>query len=137
MYRYTHAMHIYNTCTCIRHQCYVHMTCNTPTPGHPSAADDAGIGRNASCALGDFHFLHLGLCVIYMYGCSQPRELWFIDFNHVHIMLNSLRCMYCIGLVEKVRETSSVYMYMYIITYYHCTTCIYSSLSCDIACIHT
>ena len=20
-----------------------------------------------------------------MYGCSQPRELWFIDFNHVYI----------------------------------------------------
>ena len=20
-----------------------------------------------------------------IYGCSQPRELWFIDFNHVHI----------------------------------------------------
>ena len=19
-----------------------------------------------------------------IYGCSQPRELWFIDFNHVH-----------------------------------------------------
>ena len=19
------------------------------------------------------------------YGCSQPRELWFIDFNHVHV----------------------------------------------------
>ena len=23
------------------HQCYVRMTCNTPTPGHPSAADEA------------------------------------------------------------------------------------------------
>ena len=23
------------------HQCYVHMTCNTPTPGHPSTADEA------------------------------------------------------------------------------------------------
>ena len=42
-----------------------------------------GIGRNASCALGD---LHLGLCVIY--GCSQPRELWFIDFNHVHVHMH-------------------------------------------------
>ena len=20
-----------------------------------------------------------------IYGCSQPRELWFIDFNHVHV----------------------------------------------------
>ena len=20
-----------------------------------------------------------------MYGCLQPRELWFIDFNHVHV----------------------------------------------------
>ena len=23
------------------HQCYVRMTCNTPTPGHPSVADEA------------------------------------------------------------------------------------------------
>ena len=21
-----------------------------------------------------------------IYGCSQPRELWFIDFNHVQVM---------------------------------------------------
>ena len=20
-----------------------------------------------------------------IYGCLQPRELWFIDFNHVHV----------------------------------------------------
>ena len=20
-----------------------------------------------------------------IYGCSQPRELWFIDFNHVYV----------------------------------------------------
>ena len=32
------------------------------------------------CTLGDFHF-YIQACVIY--GCSQPRELWFIDFNHV------------------------------------------------------
>ena len=25
-----------------------------------------------------------------IYGCSQPRELWFIDFNHVHVFLLSL-----------------------------------------------
>ena len=30
-----------------------------------------------------------------IYGCSQPRELWFIDFNHVHVDLvgGSLRCV--------------------------------------------
>ena len=28
------------------------------------------------CALGDLH-LYILVCVIY--GCSQPRELWFID----------------------------------------------------------
>ena len=25
----------------VKHQCCVCMTCNMPTPGHPSAADDA------------------------------------------------------------------------------------------------
>ena len=43
------AVVIHNVCHCgeypyifkARHQCYVRMTCNTPTPGHPSAADDA------------------------------------------------------------------------------------------------
>ena len=58
---YTHADIQQSVCTCTRvnvqctcthtqcinqenlliHQCYVRMTCNTPTPGHPSAADDA------------------------------------------------------------------------------------------------
>ena len=33
MYMY---MYVY-----IVYLCYVHMICNTPTPGHPSAADDA------------------------------------------------------------------------------------------------
>ena len=50
-----------------RHQCYVYMTCNTPTPGHLSAAVTPCIGRNASCTLGDFHFLHLGLCDIHVW----------------------------------------------------------------------
>ena len=45
---------------------------------------------NMYCALGDFPFLHLGLCVIY--GCSQPRE-WFIDFNHVCTVVLQYYCM--------------------------------------------
>ena len=31
-----------------------------------------------------------------IYGCSQPRELWFIDFNHVTM------------------DNTHMYMYMYI-----------------------
>ena len=42
-------------------------------------------------------FSHKGLentCVIY--GCSQPRELWFIDFNHVHkVKVNHNACGSC------------------------------------------
>ena len=31
-----------------------------------------------------------------MYGCSQPRELWFIDFNHVHVHVPHMDVL-CIG----------------------------------------
>ena len=33
------------------------------------------------------HFLHLGPVLLFFlyYGCLQPRELWFTDFNHVHV----------------------------------------------------
>ena len=27
-----------------------------------------------------------------IYGCSQPRELWFIDFNHVYIPVHRAHC---------------------------------------------
>ena len=43
-------------------QCYVCMTCNTPTPGHPSTADDAWYWQKRILHI---PFLHLGLCVIY------------------------------------------------------------------------
>ena len=48
-------------------QCYVHMTCNTPTPGHPSAA---GIGRNLSCELHSVTFI-FGPCDTCMAVCNQ------------------------------------------------------------------
>ena len=28
------------------------------------------------------------------YGCSQPRELWFIDFNHVYATISRVPCVY-------------------------------------------
>ena len=34
------------------------------------------------CALGDFHFQHLGHVI---YGCLQPMELWFIDYVFLQI----------------------------------------------------
>ena len=54
------------------------MTCNTPTPGHPSAA---GIGRNVACTLGDFH---LGSSELWLFSA---KECWFFDLCHV--------CSYC------------------------------------------
>ena len=36
--------------------------------------------------------------MIYIYGCSQPRELWFIDFNHVHCI--------CLSLAPRQTDTS-------------------------------
>ena len=72
------------------HQCYMRMTCNTPTPGHPSAADEAWYWQKPYCALGDFHFKHA--CVIY--GCLYPRELCFIDlimYSHVYTYPGSRR----------------------------------------------
>ena len=71
----------------------------------------AGIGRSMSCALGDFHFQHLSLCV--MYGCSQPRELWFIDlimYIHVHVHVHvciMYMYMYTPSIVQFI-------MYMYV-----------------------
>ena len=36
---------------------------------------------------------------MYMYGHAQPRELWFIDFNHVHVL--HIHCIFpCYGIGE-------------------------------------
>ena len=45
-----------------------------------------------------------------IYGCSQPTELWFMDFNHVHVHT-------CMLEVDKQQVCMSVhvsYIYMYI-----------------------
>ena len=68
MYMYMY-MYIFKT----RHQCCMRMTCNTPTPGHPSAADNAWLAETCPAQW------HIGLCdihvYVYMYGCLQPRQL--------------------------------------------------------------
>ena len=67
----------------------------------------------------DFHFyIHLGLCVLYMYGCSQPRELWFIDFNHACV----LQCV-------LFKHISIITYDMYI---QHFCMCAYVSCLCEI-----
>ena len=47
--------------------------------------------------------------MIYMYGCSQPRELWFIDFNHVHVHVHVCICivLHCIP-VRVIVESDKV-----------------------------
>ena len=89
------------------HLCCTCMTCNTHTPGHPSAADEPGIGRNVSCALGD--------CLTSRpKGRSRPRELWFLIYScictctvHVHVSLKSTPYE-----VKSLQSKSAVTQYM-------------------------
>ena len=41
-----------------------------------------------------------------IYGCLQPRELWFIDFNHVHVPV-------VISLPQCIHVQMHMYMYMH------------------------
>ena len=66
---------------CVTYMC-MHKTPTLPVT--PAQLMRPGIGRNASCALGDC------LTSIGLRGCSQPRELWFFD-----ILMYSV-CTYCI-----------------------------------------
>ena len=45
-----------------------------------------------------------------IYGCSQPRELWFIDFNHVYLLLFYLCCLSLVDFFSSVSKQ--------VITYY-------------------
>ena len=60
-----------------RHQCCVRMTCNTPTPGHPSAADDAWYWQKRVLRIGWLPFLHLGLCDIWLFAAKGVVVHWF------------------------------------------------------------
>ena len=64
-----------------RHQYYACMKCNTPTPGPPSAADDAWYWQQHVLRIGCLSFLHLGLCD--MSWLFAPKIVGFIDFNNV------------------------------------------------------
>ena len=53
--------------------CVIHAWRKTPTlPVTPAQLKRPGIGRNASCALGDCSTSRPE-------GCSQSRKLWFVD----------------------------------------------------------
>ena len=55
---------------CASHQCYMRMTCNTPTPGHPSAADDPWYWQKCVLCIGWLSFL-TSRPMWYMTVCSQ------------------------------------------------------------------
>ena len=47
------------------------------------------------------------------YGCSQPRELWFIDFNHVHVHAAIIvvgKVMTIVLLCESVQQYRALLM---------------------------
>ena len=53
-----------------------------------------------------------------MYGCSQSRELWFIDFNHLHVYIYT-----CMSICTKTTEhflTESVQVLIYVHVHVHC-----------------
>ena len=60
--------------------------------------------------------VHVVLCVIYMYGCLQPRELWFIDLIMcMYIQLFSLKlavCLECFHLLCLALFCLHVHVYM-------------------------
>ena len=58
-----------------------------------------------------------------IYGCLQPRELWFIDFNHVHLSIYIYTVHVCIHAMSQdkllyihVVQWQYVMMYMYMYT---------------------
>ena len=60
--------------------CVAHARCVIPTlPASPAQLMRPGIGRNASCALGD--------CLTPRpKGHSRPRELWFLIYSYMYIL---------------------------------------------------
>ena len=69
--------------------------------------------RLGSCTLGDFHFQHLGLCV--MYGCLQPRELWFIDLIMYLYAVGVAKLEFCLleGLAPHFRGAGGKFLQLY------------------------
>ena len=48
---------------------------------------DKRVNSNSG-TLGDFHFLHLGLCdILWLFAA---KGVWFIDFNHAHVQCSFL-----------------------------------------------
>ena len=65
---------------------------STCTPfSHHSAADEAWYRQKCVQCTGWLSFFNIEACVMYMYmyGCSQPSELWFIDWI-MYIMFGEL-----------------------------------------------
>ena len=87
------------------HLCCTCMTCDTHTPSHPSAADEAWYWQNTSCTLGD--------CLTSRpEGCSQPRELWFSIYIHICALCSyyTIFCWSNFQLFYCNTEDASIYM---------------------------
>ena len=57
-----------------------------------------------------------------IYGCSQPRELWFIDFNHVCELVFSIHAYTLVYMYLHVRTDKNLIQYKLAYTNILCTS---------------
>ena len=95
-----------------RQQCCVCMICNTPTPGHPSAADETWHWSKPVLAA---HWVTSFITSrpVCVYSCSQLRELWFNDL----LMYNNYTCI-CMIVHVHINDMSSI----------HVRSCVYCTI---------